>query len=62
MEWGMRFQPAKCNMMQLTGKLTNKIQASYTLDGVVLVEIYEMPLFFLVLEPGSDTYLSQDTL
>ena len=26
----MRFQPVKCNMMQLTKKLTNKIQASFT--------------------------------
>ena len=25
----MRFQPAKCNMMQLTNKQTGKIQASY---------------------------------
>ena len=29
-KWGMRFQPVKCNMMQLTKK-HNKIQASYTL-------------------------------
>ena len=35
-KWGMRFQPVKCNMMQLTKKLTNKIQASYTLEGTVL--------------------------
>ena len=32
---GMRFQPVKCNMMQLT-KEHNKIQASYTLEGTVL--------------------------
>ena len=31
----MRFQPVKCNMMQLTKK-HNKIQASYTLEGTVL--------------------------
>ena len=31
----MRFQPVKCNMMQLTNK-HNKIQASYTLEGTVL--------------------------
>ena len=24
-KWGMRFQPVKCNMMQLTKKLTHKI-------------------------------------
>ena len=35
-KWGMRLQPVKCNMMQLTRKLTNKIQASYTLEGTVL--------------------------
>ena len=35
----MRFQPVKCNMMQLTGKMTNKIQASYTLEGTVLENV-----------------------
>ena len=38
-KWGMRFQPVKYNMMQLTRKLTNKIQASYTLEGTVLENI-----------------------
>ena len=32
-KWGMRFQPVKCNMMQLTKK-HNKIQASYTLESM----------------------------
>ena len=32
----MRFQSVKCNMMQLTRKHSNKIQASYTLAGTVL--------------------------
>ena len=32
----MRFQPVKCNMIQLTRKHLNKIQASYTLEGAVL--------------------------
>ena len=27
---GMRFQPVKCNIMQITRKRTNKIEASYT--------------------------------
>ena len=36
--WGMRFQPVKCNMMQLTKK-HNKIQASYTLEGTVLENV-----------------------
>ena len=29
-KWGMRFQPVKCNTMQLTRKHLNKIQASYS--------------------------------
>ena len=35
---GMRFQPVKCNLMQLTKKY-NKIQASYTLEGTVLENV-----------------------
>ena len=37
-KWRMRFQPVKCNMMQLTKK-HNKIGASYTLEGTVLENI-----------------------
>ena len=36
---GMRFQPVKCNMMQVTRKKTNKIQASYTLEGTILENV-----------------------
>ena len=32
----MRFQPVKCNMMQLTRKRIKKIRASYTLEGTDL--------------------------
>ena len=35
----MRFQPVKCNMMQMTNKRTNKIQASYKLEGTVLENV-----------------------
>ena len=35
----MRFQPVKCNMVQLTQNLTNKIQASYTFEGTVLENV-----------------------
>ena len=35
---GMRFQPVKCKMMQLTKK-HNEIQASYTLGGTVLKNV-----------------------
>ena len=37
-KWGMRFLPVKINMMQLTKK-HNKIDASYTLEGTVLVNV-----------------------
>ena len=35
----MRFQPVKCNMVQLTKTLTFKIQASYILEGTVLENV-----------------------
>ena len=38
-KWGMRFQPAKCNMMQLTRKRIKKIHASYTLEGTDLENV-----------------------
>ena len=38
-KWRMRFQPVKCNMMQLTNKRSSKIQANYTLEGTVLENV-----------------------
>ena len=38
-KWGMRFQPVKCNMMQLTNMRINKSEASYTLEGTVLENV-----------------------
>ena len=35
-KWGMRFQPDKCNIMQITRKRTKMINASYNLEGTVL--------------------------
>ena len=35
----MRFQPVKCNMMQLTRKRINKVHASYTLEGTDLENV-----------------------
>ena len=35
----MRFQPVKCNMMQLTNKRTSKVQVSYKLEGTVLENV-----------------------
>ena len=38
-KWDMRFQPVKCNMMQLTRKRIRKIHASYTLEGTDLENV-----------------------
>ena len=38
-KWGMRFQPVKCNMMQLTRKRIKKIHASYTLEDTDLENV-----------------------
>ena len=35
----MRFQPVKCNMMQLTNKRSSKIHANYTLEGTALENV-----------------------
>ena len=35
----MRFQPVKCNMMQITRKRIKTIHASYTLEGTVLENV-----------------------
>ena len=37
--WGMRFQPVKCNIMQITRKRIKKINASYSLEGMVLENV-----------------------
>ena len=37
-KWGMRFQPVKCNRMQLTRKRIKKIHASYTLEDLKNIE------------------------
>ena len=35
----MRFQPVKCNIMQLTRKRIKKINAVYSLEGTVLENV-----------------------
>ena len=35
-KWGMRSQPVKCNIMQITRKRIKKINTSYNLEGTVL--------------------------
>ena len=37
--WGMRFQPVKCNIMQITRKRIKKINASYSLEETVLENV-----------------------
>ena len=34
--WGMRFQPVKCSIMQITRKQIKKINTSYNLEGTIL--------------------------
>ena len=36
---GIKFQPVRCKIMQLTKMHSNKIQASYTLEGTVLENV-----------------------
>ena len=38
-KWGMRFQPVKCNMMQITRKRIKKIHPSYTPEGTVFENV-----------------------
>ena len=38
-QWGMRFQPVKCNIMQLTRKQIKKINGVYSLEGTVLENV-----------------------
>ena len=38
-KWGMKFQPVKCNIMQISRKRTYKIEASYTLECTVLENV-----------------------
>ena len=38
-KWGMRFQPIKCSMMQLTGKRAKRVIATYTLERTVFENV-----------------------
>ena len=38
-KWGMEFQPVKCNIMQITRKITNETETYYTLEGTVLKSV-----------------------
>ena len=39
LKWGMRFQPVKCNIMQISRKRIKKVNASYNSEGTVLDNI-----------------------
>ena len=41
-KWGMRFQPVKCNIMQLTRKRIKKINAVYSLERTVLENVHNI--------------------
>ena len=49
MKWGMRFQPVKCNMMQITRKRVIKIRASYTLEGTVLQNVERIKYLWITI-------------
>ena len=44
-KWGMRFQPVKCNVMQITRKRIKKINASYNIEGTVLDNVENIKYF-----------------
>ena len=46
-KWGMRFQPVKCNIMQLTRKRIKKINAVYSLEGTVLKNVGNIKYMYL---------------
>ena len=48
----MRFQPVKCNMMQLTRKRIKKIYASYTLEGTDLENVESIKYLGVTITSG----------
>ena len=52
----MRFQPVKCNRMQLTRKRIKKIHGSYTLEGTDLENVES--IIYLGVTIRSDTHVS----
>ena len=48
-KWGMRFQPVKCNIMQITRKRIKKINDSYNIEGTVLDNLENIKYFGLTI-------------
>ena len=48
---GMRFEPVKCNIKQITLKRTNEIEASYTLEGTVLENVDSIKYLRVTITP-----------
>ena len=57
-KWGMRFQPAKCNMMQLTRKRIKRIHASYTLEGTDLENVESIKYLTITSDLRWNTHIS----
>ena len=52
----MRFQPVKCNIMQIARKRIKKINASYSLEGTVLDNVEKIKYFGVT--NGNGTHMS----
>ena len=59
-KWGMRFQPIKCNMMQLTNKRSSKIQANYTLEGTVLENVESIKYLGVTIDTADNAAYPHD--
>ena len=49
----MRFQPVKCNIMQITRKWIKEIKASYTLEGTVLENVEDIKYLSITINNDS---------
>ena len=54
-KWGIRFQPVKCNIMQLTRKQIKKINAVYSLEGRGLENVDNIKYFVTTFKPQIGT-------
>ena len=57
-KWGMRFQPVRCNIMQIKRKRIKKVNASYNCEGTFLgnveyIKYLGVTITSSVLDPSS---------